>query len=62
MCILFVHTLLKVVSHYDFKVLSMLDIAFQKSLDTAVSSIQIVFWFSDFFKLCKPNYYNLVDI
>ena len=33
MCILFVYTLLKVVSYYDLRVLSMLVMGFQKSLD-----------------------------
>ena len=33
MCILSVHTLLKVVGYYDLSVLSMLVMGFQKSLD-----------------------------
>ena len=37
MCILFVYTLLKVVSHYDLSVLSMSVIGFQFFLDRWVS-------------------------
>ena len=45
MCVLFVYILLKVVNYYDFGVLSMSVVGFQKSLDRArcvggVGSIQ----------------------
>ena len=47
MCILFVYTLLKVVSYYDLSVLSMSLMGFQKkNLDGGgVSSIQVYFGF-----------------
>ena len=41
-------TLLKVINHYDFNVLSMSVMGFQKSLDKGVGSIQFLFGFSDF--------------
>ena len=46
MCILFVYTLLKVVSHYDLSVLSVSVLGFQKNVDWVwggLSSIQF-FW------------------
>ena len=54
MCILFVYTLLKVVSYYELGVLSMSVMGFQKkSLDGGgwvggVSSIQVYFGFLEF--------------
>ena len=51
MCILFVYTLLKVVSYYDLSVLSMLVMGFQKKFGwgvgewVGVSSIQVYFGF-----------------
>ena len=58
MCILFVYTLLKVDSYYDFSVLSMSVMTFQKkNLDggwvSGVSSIQVYFGFFEFFYLYK---------
>ena len=53
MCILFVYTLLKVVSHYDLSVLSMLVMGFQKNLDRIrVRSIQHSLWIC--FNFAKP--------
>ena len=54
MCILFVYTLLKVVSYYDLSVLSMPGMDFQnKSLDGGwvggESSVQFYFGFFEFF-------------
>ena len=57
MCILSVYTLLKVVSSYDFSVLSMSVIGFQKSVDGGwvggwvggMSSIQMLFGCLEFF-------------
>ena len=55
MCILFVYTLLKVVSYYDVSVLSMSVMGFQqKNLDGGgwvgrVNSIQVYFGFLEFF-------------
>ena len=57
MCILSVHTLLKVVGYYDFSVLSMLVMGFQKKvcMGGGVSSIQVFFWdFLNFFNFAKP--------
>ena len=49
MCILFVYTLLKVISYYDLSVLSMSVIGFQKNFGCGwvdgVSSIQVYFGF-----------------
>ena len=46
MCILFVYTLLKVVSYYDLSVLSMSVMDFQKKrMVSGVSSIQVYFGF-----------------
>ena len=39
MCIVFVCTLLKAVSHYDFSVMSMSVMGFQKSLDRGLGGI-----------------------
>ena len=46
LCILFLHTLLKVVSHYDLSVLSVSVVSFQKNIG----------WGGDFFKLCIAHY------
>ena len=59
MCILFVYALLKVVTYYDFSVLSMSVMGFKKkSLDGewmgGVSSIQVYFGFLEFFNFAKP--------
>ena len=59
MCILFVHTLLKVLGYYDLSVLSMSIMGFQeKSLDGggrvgwALSKLVLDFW--NFFNFAKP--------
>ena len=56
MCVLFVYTLLKVVSYYDLSVLSMSVMGLQKSLDAGwvcgMSSIQVYF---GFFYFAKPR-------
>ena len=59
MCILSVHTLLKVVGCYDLSVLSMsVMVSKKKKLDGGwvggVSSIQFVFGFFEFFNFAKP--------
>ena len=59
MCILSVHTLLKVVGYYDLSVLSMSVMGFQKkTLDggwvSGLSSIQVFFGFLEFFNFAKP--------
>ena len=46
MCILFVYTLLKVVSYYDLSVFSLSMMDFQKKYWMVVSSIQVYFGFS----------------
>ena len=51
-CILFVYTLLKVVSYYDLSVMSMSVMGFQKKFGWVVgevSSIQVYFGFLEFF-------------
>ena len=57
MCILSVHTLLKVVGYYDLSVLSMSVMGYKK-LDGGwvggVSSIQFFLAFFDFFNFAKP--------
>ena len=60
MCILSVHTLLKVVGYYDLSVLSMSVMCFQKKIGWGwvggVSSIQVFFVldFWNFFNFAKP--------
>ena len=58
MCILCVHTLLKVVGYYDLSVLSMSVIGFQKKEVCmwvgGVSSIQFVLDFWNFFNFARP--------
>ena len=53
MCILFVYTLLTVVSYYDLSVLSMSMMGFQKKIMgdgwVGVSSTQVYFGFIEFF-------------
>ena len=49
MCILFLYSLLKVVSHYDLSVLSMSVMGFQKSLYGAQSI------FLEFLNFAKPT-------
>ena len=57
MCILYVHTLLKVVGDYELSVLSMSVMGFQKMFGwgwvCGVSSIQFYLDFLNFFELCK---------
>ena len=59
MCILYVYTLLKVVSYYDLSVLSMSVMGFQKKISdggwvSGVSSIQVFLDFLNFFNFAKP--------
>ena len=62
MCILFVYTLLKVVSYYDLSVLSMSVMGFQNKKFGwrvggwlgGVSSIQVFFDFLNFLHFAKP--------
>ena len=59
MCILFVYTLLKVVSYYDLSVLSMSVMGFPKKLGWGVGGwcelYPSLFWsFGDFFNFAKP--------
>ena len=67
MCILSVHTLLKVVGYYDLSVLSMSVMGFQKkSLDGGwlggVSSIQVFLGFFNFAKPLSNHFRKLVMI
>ena len=59
MWILFVYTLLKVVSYYDLSVLSMSVMGFKNSLNGGwvggVSSIQFYLGFLEFFNFAKPH-------
>ena len=57
MCILFVHTLLKVVGYYDLSVLSMSVMVFPKTkvcIECEVSSIQFYSGFVNFLNFAKP--------
>ena len=54
MCILSVHTLLKVVVYYDLIVLSMSVMGFPKKKSGWVSSIQFFSGFLEFFNFTKP--------
>ena len=56
MCILSVHTLLKVVSYYDFSVLSMSVIGFKKKFVWGVGGWGELYpsFFWDFFNFAKP--------
>ena len=54
MCILFVYALLKVVSYYDFSVLSMSVMGFQKKFGLVARSIQVYFGCLEFFNFAKP--------
>ena len=50
MCILFVYTLLKVVSYYDLSVLSMSLMGFQTNLDGGLGELYpVFFWILGFF-------------
>ena len=58
MCILSVYTLLKCVRYYDFSVLSMSVMGFQKKkfgwgVGVEGASSEFFFGFLEFFKLCK---------
>ena len=56
------YTVVKVVSYYDFSVLSVSAIAFQiKSLGGGVSSIQFYFGFLEFCYFAKPVSPRVVD-
>ena len=58
MCILFVYTLLKTVSYYDWSVLSMSVMGFQKvwmGWVGGVGSIQVYFGFLELFYFAKPR-------
>ena len=55
MCILFVYTLLKVVSYYDLNVLSMSVMGFQIFLDGGWGELYpVLFWMCGFFNFAKP--------
>ena len=58
MCILSVYTLLKVVGHYDFSVLSMSVMCLKKKVLMGVGGwgelYPILFGFLDFFNFAKP--------
>ena len=63
MCFLFVYTFVKVVSYYDWSVLSTSVMGFQKKFGSGVgggvSSIQVYFGFLDFFNFAKPLTYDV---
>ena len=55
MCILSVHTLLKVVGYYDLSILSMSVMGFNKKKFGCFELYPIFFWdFRNFFNLAKP--------
>ena len=66
MCILFVHTLLKVVSYYDLSVLSMSVMGFQRESFDGVGGwgelYPSLFWIFGFFKLCNAHNGALLSV
>ena len=59
MCIMFVYTLLKVVSYYDLSVLSMSVMGFQKNMFVwgvggGCELYSVFFYFWNFFNFAKP--------